>query len=263
MVAHADHGDFALGDASQGGLAHVADPVDARSGAEVGSRADVRFDALARSDGVRRGAGVPVEQHAVGERADDGDGLELVRIERQETVGVFEQHDGFLSDEPGEGAGLRLRPWLGRAGGADLAVGDAFRWIEQAEANRDAEEPAQGAVEVGLGDEPAFHRFGDGLFVAVEEMVDAGLEAGGSGGRQIGEGFVLIHEEVEAAAIGADDAVEAPLAADDVVEHRMHVSGRAVDGVVGGHEGAGATFAHGDLEALGVVLAPEALVEVG
>ena len=74
--------------------------------------------------------------------------------------------------------------------------------------------------------------------------------------------LVAADQQAQPAAVGAQDAVETPLANDDLLQHRMDVRGRAVDGVVGGHHGARAALAHGHLERLRVVLAPQPLVEV-
>jgi hypothetical protein len=78
----------------------------------------------------------------------------------------------------------------------------------------------------------------------------------------IGVGLVLVDEVREPAAVGADDAVEAPLAHYDVAQHGVDVAGHAVPGVVCRHHRAGAAVSDRHLKGLGVILAPETLVEI-
>ena len=55
--------------------------------------ADLGLDAVEHGDVVLGHAAVAAEQAAVGVRADDGDGLELRRVERREVAVVLEQRD--------------------------------------------------------------------------------------------------------------------------------------------------------------------------
>src|SRR5581483_3770219 len=98
--------------------------------------------------------------------------------------------------------------------------------------------------------------------VGVEELIDAGVQAGDDGGFLVGEGVVRGPELADSAAVGGDDE-RVPLVDDDGFENGIDGHGCAVPRVVAGHDAAAATVEEAHAEGYGVVLPEEALVEVG
>ena len=135
--------------------------------------------------------------------------------------------------------------------------------VEHAQADHHAEVAADRFVDVGFGEIVLLEGFLDRFLVAVEELGDAHLHRPG---RALGEGGVVLvggDQQAQRAAVGADDAILAPLLDRDVLEHRVHGAGDAVDAVVGGHVRPRAAFHHAHAEGKRVVLVEQAGVEIG
>ncbi len=98
--------------------------------------------------------------------------------------------------------------------------------------------------------------------------VGTGEDAGGGAGCEVG-GVVMavgLGEVADGAAVGGDEALEVPVAAEDVAEEHFAGAGRDfVDGVVGAHDGVGVALGDGGAEG-GQVGVPEIVrggVDVG
>ena len=221
------------------------------------------LDACERRDGVGRGAAVPVPVDGVGERADDGDGFEFGLVEGQRVVRVLEEDDGFeaivrrrdvvgVAEFQGSGSLSALIFEYGTCAGGSRRP--SLRVTSNLRRRR--------VVELGFGDGAFFDGGVCLVFVGVEELVDAGVEAGDDGGFLVGECVVRGPELADGAAVGGED-VDVPLVDDDGFEDGIDGHGRAVPGVVAGHDAACAAVEEAHAEGDGVVLPEEARVEVG
>ena len=156
------------------------------------------------------------------------------------------------------GAGGGQRPQPGEVAGAEAC----------------AEQPHQRAVDVGHRHQPALQclavgagqscgvgKGGAGAFV-----VDPGAQGGGHGAGRVGCVVVVGADVGDRVAVGDHVAVEAPGAAQRVLQQQLAGAGRlAVDPVVGAHHRAGATFDHRGAERrqVGVLKVAARDVDVG
>ena len=193
------------------------------------------------TNGVSRIAGgFPGAEHVfggVGEGADECDGFCPLAEGEQGAVAfgavVFEEDDGLLGDLAGEGALFRS--------GDVWGVGGGVRVLEEAEGELDAEDAAGGFVDDGLGDEAGADLIGEGgaVEVAFHIHIDAGGEGLAGGGGAVG-GDGVVEKLGDGAPVGDDEAVKAPLVAQDIGEGVVvGGGGDAVDGVEAGHESGG------------------------
>ena len=133
----------------------------------------------------------------------------------------------------------------------------------KAEPEHHAKDPAQGAIELRLTQQAALDGLRERLEIAIEKLIDARSDAGRRGRGQVGKCLVITDQQPQPAPVTADDAIETPLFAHHLVQHRVGVSGNAVDLVVGGHQRARAALPHRPLERARVVFAKGAWLEVG
>jgi hypothetical protein len=98
--------------------------------------------------------------HEIRHRPDHGNFLEFLLIQRKDTV-VFEQHDAFLVDFPGQ---------LHGPGGVDMFFpvldrGGSVGVLEQTECELGAEDAEDGGIDDFLAELAGFDELGDGLVV--------------------------------------------------------------------------------------------------
>ena len=189
--------------------------------------------------------------------------LHLAEVERQQAGRVLEQHDRLPRDLAGERARLGLaprardRPWRRSPRRARARAGRAGRG-----GSRRGTGPAAPGRSRPRSTRPRFTASVTGSLCRSRKWLIPALRQAAAADAQVGERLVRRHQQAQPAAVGAEDPVEAPLLDHDLAQHRVHVGGGAVDGVVGGHHGARAALADRHLEGLRVVLAPQPLVEV-
>ena len=120
----------------------------------------------------------------------------------------------------------------------------------------------------GFGDEAFLYGVGECEIGAAAVGVGSGFDAGDGGGVLVGRGVVGLgfEEVVDGAAVGGDEALEVPVAAEDgLEEHLVGAGGVVIDGVVGAHDGVGLGLGDGGAEG-GQVGVPEIVrsgVDVG
>ncbi len=78
-------------------------------------------------------------------------------------------------------------PWLRFVFGVDARVGNGCGWVEEAELERDFKLAAEKIVELDFSDRALSDRGVRLVFIGVEELVDAGVEAGDDGSFLVGE----------------------------------------------------------------------------
>jgi len=188
--------------------------------------------------GVGGGSAVVIAQEnveGIGGGTDDGDGFHFGRIERQSVALVLEEDDGF--------AGGVEREFAIR-GGVDVGKGElgprnVGGRIEHAEAEARFEETADGAIDFGHRDEAVALRVAqDTVFVAAGEV---GTGFGGqSGGLVERECEIVSGVEIgDGAAVGDNEALEAPLIAEKIVEESAGAGGFAENAIVSTHRRVG------------------------
>ena len=129
---------------------------------------------------------------------------------------------------------------LGCVHGGRPGEGAAVR-VELAEADPDQQLAADGAVDVGHGDQAAVHRFGDGgggeraIAVLIGEAVKARAQGGGVRRRIVVEVVLGPHEVRGGPCVASgQQLIVGPLT--DETQQRADVRGPAVDEVSGGHD---------------------------
>ena len=150
---------------------------------------------------------------------------------RQEIVAVLEQHHGLSGGLQSErsvipGADLRERHL-----GPEHLVGG----IEEAELEAGEVEAFERDIELGFGDKALLYGVGEGEVGAAAVGVCSGFNAGDCGGVLVGRGVVGLgfEEIVDRAAVGGDEALEVPVAAEDgLEEHLVGAGGVVIDGAV-------------------------------
>ena len=118
--------------------------------------------------------------------------------------------------------------------------------LEEAEGELDAQHATHGFVDHALGDFAGADLRGDDVAVEVafHVHVDAGFEGLAGHRGAVADGVVL--ELGYGAPVGDDEAVEAPLFAEDLGEdERVGGCRNSVDGVEGAHQGGRARFDRG------------------
>ena len=206
--------------------------------------------------GVRRCAGVPVVQHAVGVRPDDGD--RGARCQRQDAV-VRQDDDRARDRFACEGAVCgqvdRVR--------ADVRVRVEIG-VELAGRQAQLELAQHGPVDVGFVDQAQVEGRGDTLDggsavrVVVGERVDAGVQHGGVARDVVGVVALGGREVAGSRGVGHDEQRRRGPAAQLVEELARDVVGAAVDQVVGRHDGAHDTGLDGSAEGGQLVLVQHA-----
>jgi hypothetical protein len=192
------------------------------------------------------------EDADIGVGADDGDKAGLGFVERQNAVAVLKEHDALFGDV--------------------LRVLETEEWVDDA---------ADGGVVDGAGGEEAIEDAADHVVKAGERdgvAFDGGFEVGAEVARSwllsgaIGVVPGLLHVEagegglggaVGAFPVGEDEAFEAEVALEDLVEEIVVFAGPvALDAVVGAHDGERVGDVERDLEGEEVGLAHGAMVEM-
>ena len=220
-------------------------------------------DAGERRDGVGRRAAVPVPVDGVGEWADDGDGFEFGLVEGQQCCCAFLRRTMDSRAVRREMlVGVAGVPGFGLVVCVDFRVRDLRGRVEEAELEDDFELAAEEGVELGFGDGAFFDGGVCFVLTGVEELVDAGVEAGDAAAFLSGNAWCA-DQSWRRAPPSVRDAVDVPLVDDDGFEDGIDGHGRAVPGVVAGHDAACAAVEEAHAEGDGVVLPEEAVVEVG
>ncbi len=150
-----------------------------------------------------------------------------------------------------------------RAVAFDFVVRHHVRRIEKSEVNHHAVNAAKVVVDFGKVDQFFVDGGVHAVGVAVEELVDAGVDGAGGSHIDVRIVFVLGDHVGERAGIGADDSVLAPLSHGDFFQDGVRGHGDAIPGVVGGHVSARAAVDHTHAKRDGIVFAEEAFIEVG
>ena len=189
--------------------------------------------------------GAAAGQVGVGAGADHGDRVELPAIEREQAV-VVEQHDSLLGDAPRRGCvrGLVDRGLVGLVGSAvDRAVGEQRAQVAE-DVPVDVGDRRRAGRERGADRQRAVDDPGPRLDVEAVDQRGAGVVGG--------------------PVVGDRHALEAPVAAQDVLEQRLVLAAEeAVDAVVGAHDRGHVRPLHSCLEHRQVELAHRPLVDPG
>ena len=180
--------------------------------------------------------------------------------ERQQVAVVLQQHDRLSGDAPGERA-LRRRLIDGGRG-----VGVDERLLEQAERDLHPQHAPHGAVDERDRDPSGLDLRLERLAEAVELRqldVEPGRQCHAAGGALVGGDLMERAQQHRREVVGDDHAVEAELAAQQVVENRPRAAARqAVDLVVRVHDRREPRFADRRLERPRVHLAQLARADV-
>jgi len=147
------------------------------------TRRSRRARSLARRDRIGRGSRVPVQQHLVHEWPTTATDFTFVRSSGSRPAEFLRRTIDFRvtsrtrrASRAGPTARDRRRRRSRRRARA--------RGIPQSEADRHAEQPSQGLVDVGLREQASLDRLRHGFLVPVEKVVDPGLDTrGGAVGR--------------------------------------------------------------------------------
>lgn len=119
-------------------------------------------------------------------------------------------------------------------GERDLRVRHHRVGIEHSQSNARLEEPRDGAVDVGLGQQAAFDGADERAVLVAAVEVGAGLDGIGRGLFERSGGVVVVEDVADGAAVRGDVAVEVPFVAQDVLEQpRVGAAGQTVRAVVG------------------------------
>ena len=182
---------------------------------------------------MERGADIVAEDgwKRVSCRADDGD---LFRcLERQSAV-VLEQDDAFFG-----GFARGLAVGFRRDGGERDAIERGAWRIEHAELEARSVEALGGLCDQVFGDEPLAHGIGEGVEAGCPHTageICASLQRENGGVLDIGSLLVALVHVDDGAAVGDDEAFEAPCVAEMLFQqHLVGAGGPIVDGVVGAH----------------------------
>ena len=152
------------------------------------------------------------------------------QVEREQTTDVAQEHGALVG-------GLKGHLLVILAGGDDVAGGGMGTGDQVVPEQHGQQGPGQG-VEGGPGKTAEVHGGGQAFGVVEGAALDLGDPDGHR--RRLG---------VDRAAVGADEAVEMPLAAEDPVEEVAVLAGRdPVDQVVRAHHGADPALLHGRRE---------------
>ncbi len=179
-------------------------------------------------------------------RPDDGDCLVPARFQRQNTV-VLQQHHrlfrGLLRDSRVRGR-VHFTEW-------NLCVQHGARGVEQPQPDACLKQAAQAHVDVRLLDEPRLHGIAEPAVGAAAVGVGAGEQSGlvGMDGVRVRHVRVGPEEVVDGPAVGRHKAPELPVVAQDVDQQQLAAArGRAVQAVVGAHDGVGLRIDDGRAE---------------
>ena len=187
-----------------------------------------------RRDRGFRAAAVAAGDEHVRMRADDGDRLDLRSSSGRNGRGwpagrwIPGPSCATARDVPGSQITFGRNP----------AVGDQLRRVELAQAEADAQHADARHRPAAPAEACPADRGGDVVHELLVGEVAAGDDRLGDGIRQVHFAlFMALDHGSHAAKVRNDEALEAPLLLENVGEQeRVHVIGRAVDGVVGGHD---------------------------